>query len=88
VRGYRPVSCANIATPAADGGRGMRWEIGTSTHMQPINECTGLPYRWEGPASFHPGGIMSTKADGSTDFISETVDSQLFLSMGAMGDGK
>jgi prepilin-type N-terminal cleavage/methylation domain-containing protein len=97
VRGYRPASYTSLASIATDGGRGMRWEIGTGTHMQPINcadggtaatsNCLG-GWRWEVPSSFHPGGIQVTLADGSTRFVSQDVDYNTFLWLGSMGDGQ
>jgi prepilin-type N-terminal cleavage/methylation domain-containing protein len=92
VRGYRPRSPTNMAV-APDGGRGMRWEVGTATYMQPINgvdgsdgsNCPGC--RWEVMSSFHSGGTHALLADGSARFISQNIDSTLFRNIGAMGDG-
>jgi prepilin-type N-terminal cleavage/methylation domain-containing protein len=94
VRGFRPRSIDDDTTFSADGGRGMRWEIGTSPMLQPINgidgeassNCPGC--RWENPSSFHPGGIHVLSADGSTRFISETMDATTFLRLGSMQEGQ
>jgi len=89
VRGYRPASPDRLVEPV--DGRGMRWEIGTGTHLQPINGVHGYygcNSRWETPASFHPGGIMVTLADASTRFVSENTDRNVFLWVGSMADSK
>lgn len=88
VRGYRPTSPQAMAVIA--DWRGQRWEVGTATYMQPINGIHGFgcsgSCRWEVMASFHPGGCMSTLADGSVRFLPETIDSNVFLWSGSMAD--
>jgi prepilin-type N-terminal cleavage/methylation domain-containing protein len=93
VRGYTPASASAVSTPR--DGRGMRWEIGSGTYLQPINgvdagspggNCGGC--RWENAASFHPGGIQVTMADARVKFISENTDSTVFRVLGAMADGE
>ena len=82
-----------MATFSADGGRGMRWEVGTSPLLQPINgidgeagsNCPGC--RWENMASFHPGGVMVVFADGSTRFLTENVDATAALRIASMQEG-
>ncbi len=94
VRGYRPESPFQKATVAGDGGRGMRWEVGTSPMLLPINGIDGpggsnCPNcRWENMASFHPGGIHVGLADGSTKYINEQIDTTTFLRLGSMMDGQ
>jgi prepilin-type N-terminal cleavage/methylation domain-containing protein/prepilin-type processing-associated H-X9-DG protein len=80
VRGYQPQSLQNIQQIV--NGRGMRWEIGTSTEWQ-INSIV----RWEAPSSFHPGGINVLAADGSTHFVAENIDYSVWRPLGAMADG-
>ena len=90
VRGYRPTS------PQAMGNiadwRGMRWEVGTATYMQPINGVHGFGCsgncRWEVMSSFHPGGCMAALADGSVRFLPETIDRTVFLYAGSIGDSQ
>ncbi|MFM8579121.1 MAG: DUF1559 domain-containing protein [Planctomycetaceae bacterium] len=94
VRGYRPRSVDDVVTFSADGGRGMRWEVGTSPLLRPINgidgeagtNCPGC--RWENMSSFHPAGINVLFADGSGRFLSENVDSTAFLRIGSMAEGQ
>ena len=94
VRGYRPESPFQKGTVAGDGGRGMRWEVGTSPMLLPINgidgpggsNCPGC--RWENMSSFHPGGIHVGLADGSTKYINEQIDTTTFLRLGSMMDGQ
>ncbi|MEI6164159.1 MAG: DUF1559 domain-containing protein [Planctomycetota bacterium] len=93
VRGYRPRSPTEVATFSADGGRGMRWEVGTSPMLQPINgvdgeastNCPGC--RWENMSSFHPGGIHALFADGSSRFISQNIDTTTFMRLGSAAEG-
>jgi prepilin-type N-terminal cleavage/methylation domain-containing protein/prepilin-type processing-associated H-X9-DG protein len=93
VRGYRPRSLTELATISGDGGRGMRWEVGTSPLLQPINgvdgeagsNCPGC--RWENMASFHPGGVMVVFADGSTRFLTENIDTTTALRIASMQEG-
>ena len=94
VRGYRPRSVTEIGTFSADGGRGMRWEVGTSPMLQPINgvdgeagsNCPGC--RWENMSSFHPGGVGVVFSDGSTRFLTENIDATTFLRLGSMQEGQ
>lgn len=90
VRGYRPVS-ANDLMSIADG-RGMRWEIGTSTNLA-INgihgdSICGTACRWENASSFHTGGVHGLLADGAVRFISENVNSNTYLHYGGINDGE
>lgn len=92
VRGYTPESPEGIVVPI--DGRGMRWEIGTATCLQPINGvhnhgcggCGGC--RWENASSFHTGGAHGLLADGAVKFISENIDSNAYLHYGAIADGE
>lgn len=92
VRGYTPQSPTNIISPI--DGRGMRWEIGTATCLQPINGvhnfgCGGCgSCRWENAASFHTGGAHGLLADGAVRFISENVNSNTYLHYGGINDGE
>ena len=94
VRGFRPTSPAAPSTPdAADAGRGMRWESGTGTYLQPINGVDGgagsncPSCRWENASSFHTGGIHGLLGDGAVRFVSENMDSLSFRRMGSIQDG-
>jgi prepilin-type N-terminal cleavage/methylation domain-containing protein len=94
VRGYRPRSITEKVTFSADGGRGMRWEVGTSPLLRPINgidgeagsNCPGC--RWENMSSFHPGGTSVVFGDGSTRYLSENIDATTFLRLGSMQEGQ
>ena len=89
VRGFRPASPSAITR--VQDGRGMVWEIGTSTQYQPINSIHGFGCapncRWENASSFHQGGIHGLLADGSVRFFSENMDSVTFRNLGSMMDG-
>jgi prepilin-type N-terminal cleavage/methylation domain-containing protein len=99
VRGYRPLSPSNpVSIDPTDGGRGMRWETGTGTYLQPINGVDGHPSspgygtncpgcRWENASSFHVGGVYALVGDGGVKFISENMDSLSFRRMGSIADG-
>lgn len=71
----------------------MRWEVGTSPMLQPINgvdgeastNCPGC--RWENMSSFHPGGIHALFADGSSRFISQNIDTTTFMRLGSAAEG-
>ena len=43
---------------------------------------------FESPGSDHPGGAQFGMADGSTHFISESIDKQTFCCLGSMADGQ
>ena len=92
VRGFTPAASATGITATPTDGRGMRWEIGTGTFLQPINSADGyncfVTCRWEVPASFHPGGTQVVLADGSTRFIGQDIDYNTFLWMGSMAGGE
>ena len=87
VRGFTPESIERVTDPI--DGRGMRWDIGTATHM-PINAVQGSPpngncsnCRWENMASFHPGGVHGLFADGSVKFLNENIDGATFWALGS-----
>jgi len=84
VRGYTPASLDNIAT--VSDGRGLKFAIGTHTgdNMQPINGIT----RWERMSSFHPGGCLAVLGDASVRFLPESIDRNVFLWSGSMGDSE
>jgi len=92
VRGFTPASPQLTSSPI--DGRGMRWEVGTSTELQPINGVHGFncrpalgSCRWENMASFHTGGAHGLLGDGSVRFLSENIDSTTFLRLGSIADG-
>lgn len=93
VRGYRPLSPTAVVQVDGDGGRGMRWETGTGTYLQPINGVDGSAgsncpnCRWEVASSFHTGGIFGLMGDGSVKFVNETMDSTSFRRLGSIQDG-
>lgn len=90
VRGFTPASLTSLSTPV--DGRGMRWEIGTGTYLQPINGVDGyscgVTCRWEVTGSFHPGGAQVLLGDGSSRFVSENIDYNTFLWLGSMAGGE
>lgn len=89
VRGYRPASPTDLLNVV--DGRGMRWEIGTGTYLQPINGVHGYGCnncRWENGASFHEGGAHALMGDGSVHFLSEVIDSTTYTNLGGVSDGK
>jgi prepilin-type N-terminal cleavage/methylation domain-containing protein len=94
VRGYRPQAVNQPGTPSSrDAGRGMRWEVSTGTHLQPINGVDGTSSsncpscRWENASSFHTGGAFGLLADGAVKFVSENINSNTYKLLGAMADG-
>ncbi|MDP6721385.1 MAG: DUF1559 domain-containing protein [Pirellulaceae bacterium] len=76
------------------GWGGSPWGSGTSTIRYRINlnsAPTGANSTWDANTiltSEHPGGIMSARADGSVDFISETIDMLMLKRLGAKNDGQ
>jgi len=81
------------AVPSISLG-GSPWGSGTTTIRYRINlnsAPTGADSTWDGNTiltSEHPGGIMSTRGDGSVDFISETIDMLELKRLGARNDGQ
>ncbi|HUG70344.1 MAG TPA: DUF1559 domain-containing protein [Pirellulaceae bacterium] len=76
------------------GWGGSPWGSGTSTIRYQINlnsAPVGADSTWDANTiltSEHPGGIQATKADGSVDFISETIDMLTLRKMGSRQDGQ
>ncbi len=94
-RGFRPNALNQPSVPdGSDAGRGMRWETGTCTCLQPINgiestgggsNCPGC--RWEVTSSFHTGGVMGLLGDGTVRFVNENMESISFRRLGSIADG-
>lgn len=55
-----------------------------------VNACNGLASSWmsRGFHSWHPGGTMSSLADGSVQFFPETVDMRVHNAMGSRAGGE
>lgn len=70
------------------------WQTGTTCVRQPPNSQIDdagnrLPYRNNTIVnSFHTGGIVVARADGSTHFISNSIDFQSFKAMAIRNDGQ
>ena len=83
----------STAVPSSTLG-GSPWGSGTTTIRYRINlnsAPAGADSTWDANTiltSEHPGGIMSTRADGSVDFISETIDMLELKRLGARNDGQ
>jgi prepilin-type N-terminal cleavage/methylation domain-containing protein len=73
---------------------GSPWGSGTSAIRYTINLNTapvGADSTWDANTiltSDHPGGIMATRADGSVDFVTETIDMLMLRRLGARNDGQ
>jgi len=73
---------------------GNPWGSGTTSIRYQINlnsAPVGADATWDANTiltSEHPGGIMSARADGSVDFISETIDMLQLKRLGARNDGQ
>ncbi len=86
-------SAATTAVPSSSLG-GSPWGSGTTTIRYRINlnsAPVGADSTWDANTiltSEHPGGIMSTRADGSVDFISETIDMLMLKRLGSKSDGQ
>jgi len=83
----------STAIPAWGWG-GSPWGSGTSTIRYQINlrsAPVGANDTWDANTiltSQHPGGIQATKADGSVDFIAETIDMLTLRKMASKQDGR
>jgi prepilin-type N-terminal cleavage/methylation domain-containing protein len=81
-------------TPGPSWTGGGAWGSGTTAIRYQINlrsAPTGADSTWDANTiltSQHPGGIQATKADGSVDFISDTIDMLVLRKMGSKQDGK
>ncbi|MEM8541635.1 MAG: DUF1559 domain-containing protein [Pseudomonadota bacterium] len=74
---------------------GWSFAANTYMHVMPINQRNGHIYGGEGigynivtPGSYHPGGINVTFADGSTHFISESIDINVWWALGSIDGGE
>ena len=82
------------ASVPSSSWRGSPWGSGTSTIRYRINlnsAPVGANSTWDANTiltSEHPGGIMTTKGDGSVDFIAETIDMLMLKRLGARNDGQ
>ncbi len=80
--------------PLRYGTTGSPWGSGTTTIRYRINlnsAPAGADSTWDANTiltSEHPGGIMSARADGSVDFVSETIDMLMLKRLGARDDGQ
>jgi len=73
---------------------GSPWGSGTTAIRYRINLNTapvGADTTWDANTiltSDHPGGIMATRADGSVDFVAETIDMIMLRRLGSRNDGQ
>jgi prepilin-type N-terminal cleavage/methylation domain-containing protein/prepilin-type processing-associated H-X9-DG protein len=80
--GIDPVGSWNVTFPA----RGINiWNY--NNNPSPLNKRRGRRATWYNPASLHPGGAQFTMADGSVQFISETIDLATLTWLSRMADG-
>ncbi len=76
------------------GWGGSPWGSGTTVIRYKINlnsAPVGANSTWDANTiltSEHPGGIQATKADGSVDFIPETIDMLILRRLGSKSDGQ
>ena len=86
------------STSAWVGWRGSIWLCARpyatqfSTYSQPnppyADWGTRNAYGFHAARSFHRGGVLATKGDGSVTFVSNTIDLQIWQDMGKTGSGK
>jgi prepilin-type N-terminal cleavage/methylation domain-containing protein len=74
---------------------GWTFAANTYMHAMPINQKNGHIYGGEGigynivtPGSYHYGGINVQMADGSTRFVSESIDLPVWWSLGSCNGGE
>lgn len=76
------------------GWGGSPWGSGTSTIRYQINlnsAPAGADNTWDANTILtaeHPGGIQATRADGSVEFIAETIDMLILRKMASKQDGQ
>ena len=46
------------------------------------------PARWNAISSQHPGGVTFGRADGSVDFVTETIDGNVYEALGTKNGGE
>ena len=85
---------STMSTTPGPSWTGSPWGSGTTAIRYQINlksAPAGADNTWDANTiltSQHPGGIQATKADGSVDFISDTIDMLVLRKMGSKQDGK
>jgi prepilin-type N-terminal cleavage/methylation domain-containing protein/prepilin-type processing-associated H-X9-DG protein len=80
--GIDPVGSWNVTFPP----RGINiWNY--NNVVSPLNNKRGRRATWYNPASLHPGGAQFTMADGSVQFISETIELSTLTWLSRMSDG-
>ena len=80
---------------------GMYWAAGRThhgTHVTTLvgpnagpgcdNDTSVTDARIREPSSYHPGGALGVKADGSVSFISETIDQAIWIAFGSIKGGE
>jgi prepilin-type N-terminal cleavage/methylation domain-containing protein len=88
--GPAPIECNHSAYPWPDPSGGSTWWFPSApphASMPTYLAAFGPNNDWPGPSSFHPGGINSVRADGSVDFVSDTIAWHLWMKLNAMADG-
>ncbi len=60
---------------------------GPSPYTPTYLSAWGPNANWQGPSSYHPGGIQSLYGDGSVAFITETVNYGTWAKINAIADG-
>jgi len=88
-------SCARATRAYMD--RGAKWADGMISmsgynHWYPPNaqtpDCQARSSAWKAARSRHPGGVSLLLCDGSVRFVSDTVDLQIWRSLGSRNGGE
>ena len=83
---------ANVTVAFKDGPNSTIPDAGNLAVL--VNQLPNLPaveasdYVGMNPRSYHPGGVLVTRVDGSVGFVPDTIDVTTFQRLGARNDGE
>lgn len=70
---------------------GLAWSSGYNHWRGPNSstcDCCSFLGAWKAARSLHPGGVNALRGDGGVVFINDSIDLEIWRSLGARNDGK
>ena len=69
-----------------DGRLLVSWASSITPYVKGASQCVGIQYN--GARSYHPGGVTVLRADGSVDFINDSIDMLAWQVSAAINSGR